>query len=96
MHHVQRSTFLVYCREGAAASAVGGRSQIFLSVVPKRALLQLVLVCPEDAHPHPGVKYVADRGHHGVGAHQFIVRADRDIDEFVNSFDMLLCPKAPV
>ncbi len=92
VHYVRRSTFLGYRREGATGSSVGARSQIFLSVVPKRGLLQLVFVPPAPMPLPPQVEDIGERGHQGVGTHRCVVRTSDEQQAFMADFDTLIRP----
>lgn len=92
VHYVRRSTFLGYRREGTTGSPVGACSQIFLSVVPKRGLLQLVFVPPTSTTLPPMVEAIGERGHHGVGTHRCVVRTSDDLQAFMAAFDTLMRP----
>ncbi|PYD00815.1 hypothetical protein B4U78_008810 [Microbacterium esteraromaticum] len=90
VHYVRRSRFLGYRREGATESVVGARSQIFLSVVPKKKLLKLVFVPPPGMQMPSTVEEIGERGHHGVGTHTCVVRTTADVDAFIRAFETFL------
>lgn len=90
VHYVRRSRFLGYRREGEVTSQVGFRSQIFLSVVPMTGFVKLVFVAPEDEPMPPFVESLDERGHHGVGTAQCIVRTTAEVDAFVDAMSTIL------
>lgn len=91
VHYVCRSTYLGYRRERLTGAATGARSQVFLSVVPKTRLLKLLFVPPEGAPPGMA-QPLAERGHHGVGTSECVLRTGEDLDRFLADFDALLSP----
>ncbi|MEI4744321.1 hypothetical protein [Rhodococcus erythropolis] len=88
LHYVMRSMFVGYRREGGAHSPLGGRSQIFLSMVRHSSRLEVVLpVDPERIVSIPNAQDLRGKGHHGVGNVRVLLNSVPDIDQFLENFD---------
>ena len=97
LHYVFRSSYLGYRREGGSAATVASeRSQVFLSVVPRRTWLQLVLPVDPKRYDHlPGCRTLSGQGHHGVGELQVEVADGRALDRLLRTFKDWLTPPSP-
>lgn len=96
LHYVMRSKFIGYRREGIARSAMGERSQIFLSLIRNSTRLEVVLpVDPERIASTPGAQDLRGRGHHGVGNARVSLSSDSEIDRFIRDFGDWLASPAP-
>ena len=98
LHYVFRSTYLGYRREGGlAATAISERTQIFVSVVPRRGWLCVVLpVEPARYARQPGCRVLTGQGHHGVGDLQVDLHDEDALDRFVKTFRDWLGPPSVV
>jgi hypothetical protein len=93
-HYVRRSTYLGYRREAwASASALGERTQVFVSVVG-RASVWLQVILPLAPEPYLHLPQAADlrgMGHHGVGDLRFTISKPGDVETFTKVFHAWLC-----
>jgi hypothetical protein len=94
LHYVFRGTYLGYRREGGiATSVVSKRAQIFVSVVPRRDRLCVVLpVDPANYAGQPGYRVLTGQGHHGVGELQIDLPDEDALDRFFETFRDWLRP----
>lgn len=94
LHYVMRAKFVGYRREGATQSAVGKRSQIFLSIVRNNARLEVLLpVSPDDFAGMPNAVDLRGKGRHGVGDLRVSLATEADVDRFVDDFAEWLGPQ---
>ena len=94
LHHVWRDSFLGYRRrEGTDSQRTSERSGIFLSVVPRKAYLRLLLpVDPSHYVGRAACRDIGARGHAGVGRIVVEIHDRSQLDEFIASFDDWLRP----
>jgi hypothetical protein len=95
LHYVERSTFIGYRREEAPTGPIGGRVQIFLSVLLRKR--DLVVVLPPKPPASHGLQIfsVGGKGHHGIGDTRVRLDSPADIEQFFDVFAHWLVP-APV
>jgi hypothetical protein len=89
LHYVYRHTYLGYRREvGDPSVGTSERSQVFVSVIPRRGALHLVLPVDPDVYAQrPGVEMIAGKGHHGCGDVAMKVMSAQDLETFFDVFD---------
>lgn len=93
LHYVVRKMYVGYRREGAMSSPQGERSQIFVSLIRNASRLELVL--PVDPARVPSISNAQDlrgKGHHGIGDVRVSLRAESDVDRFLDDFEDWLNP----
>lgn len=94
LHYVFRSEYLGYRREdNGSVQSSSERSQVFVSVVPrKRGLLLVLPVDPEKYKDLPSVEVVTGRGHHGLGDVAVKVGDRNQLGAFFEAFDAWIRP----
>jgi hypothetical protein len=81
------------CAGGIAATAISERSQIFLSVLPRKDLSVILPVDPAPYARQSGYRVLTGQGHHGVGDLQVDVSDEDALDRFFKIFREWLGPR---
>jgi hypothetical protein len=75
------------------AGAAASRSQIFASLLPRRALIRVVLPLPvDDFRDVSGVQDLRGRGHHGIGDLAVDISTVQEARELMETFHSWLGP----
>lgn len=96
LHYSPRKGYLGYRRQEKSASpGVGERSQVFVSVLRRNAILGVTLpIDPEAIRRSPRVRDLSQTGHHGVGNVRVDITDVAELDTFFTDFDYWLRPTA--
>lgn len=97
LHYVWRSGFLGYRRrEGARDQRTSERSGVFLSIVPRRNVVRVLLpVEPSQYAGRLGCVEIGPRGHAGVGTVVVELADGNNVSKFLVEFDDWLRPASP-
>lgn len=88
LHYSMRAKYLGYRRERVAAPGAGERSQVFVSVLRKTAILDLVLPLEPASLGHiADIRDVTGIGHHGVGNARITIEDKFQLERFFVDFD---------